>query len=83
MLVAVENSSDAVPVWEARFELSSAFMLGNEADGLNPDIAGMADISICFPQSGIRKCINVSSIAAVIASEIQRRKWLESTGLSI
>lgn len=83
MLVAVENSNDAVPLWEARFELSSAFMFGNEADGLNPDIAGMAEVSICFPQTGKRKCINVSSIAAIIASEIQRRKWLESTGLSI
>ena len=83
MLVAVENSEDAVPVWEASFDSSSAFMLGNEADGLNPALAEMADISICFPQSGIRKCINVSSIAAVIASEIQRRKWLESTCMSI
>ena len=78
MLVAVENSDNAVPLWEARFELSSAFMLGNEADGLNSDIAKMADLSICFPQTGNRKCINVSSIAAVIASEIQRRKYLES-----
>jgi len=68
MLVAVENSEDAVPLWEARCDLSSAFMFGNEADGLNPEIAGMADISIYFPQSGTRKCINVSSTAAVIAA---------------
>jgi len=83
MLVAVENSNDAVPLWEARFDLSSAFMFGNEADGLSPALAGMADISVYFPQSGKRKCINVSSIAAVIASEIQRRKRLESNGMSI
>ena len=76
MLVAVENSSDAVPLWDARFDLSSAFMFGNEADGVNPEIAEMADLSIYYPQSGIRKCINVSSIAAVIASEIQRRRRL-------
>ncbi len=83
MLVAVENSEDAVPVWEASFDLSSAFMLGNEAEGLHPAIARMADVSICFPQTGKRKCINVSSVAAVIASEIQRRKWLESDGSNI
>ena len=83
MLVAVENSEDAVPLWEARFDLSSAFMLGNEADGLNPEIAEMADLSVYYPQSGTRKCINVSSTAAVIAAEIQRRKWLESNTLSI
>ncbi len=83
MLVAVENSDNAIPIWEARFDLSSVFMLGNEADGLNPAIAQMADVSICFPQTGQRKCINVSSVAAIIASEIQRRKWLESSGPSI
>jgi 23S rRNA (guanosine2251-2'-O)-methyltransferase len=73
-LVAVENSADAVPLWEACFSLSSSFMFGNEAEGLNPEIAAMADISIYFPQTGSRKCINVSSTAAVIASELQRRK---------
>lgn len=83
MLVAVENSKDAVSIWEAHFDLSSAFMLGNEAEGLDTELAEMADISIRFPQTGIRKCINVSSTAAVIASEIQRRKWLESTGITI
>ncbi|RKZ10220.1 TrmH family RNA methyltransferase [Candidatus Fermentibacteria bacterium] len=82
MLVAVENSQDAVPLWEADYDLSSAFMFGNEADGLSPALAGMADISIYYPQSGIRKCINVSSIAAIIAAEIQRRKWLESNGMN-
>lgn len=76
MLVAVENSENAIPIWKAQFELSSTFMFGNEADGLQPDIAEMADITIQFPQTGDRRCINVSSIAAVIAAEIQRRKWL-------
>lgn len=83
MLVAVENSEDAVPIWEADYDLSSAFMFGNEADGLSPVLARMADISIYYPQSGIRKCINVSSIAAIIAAEIQRRKWLATTGTGI
>ncbi len=83
MLIAVENSKDAVPLWEARFDGSGVFMLGNEADGLNSEIAEMADLSICFPQTGIRKCINVSSTAAVIASEIQRRKLMKSSGILI
>jgi len=83
LLVAVENSAEAVPIWEAGFDLSSAFMFGNEADGLSPDIAEIADLSVYYPQSGVRTCINVSSTAAVIAAEIQRRKWLESNALSI
>ncbi|MEN8208079.1 MAG: TrmH family RNA methyltransferase [Candidatus Fermentibacteria bacterium] len=82
MLVAVENSPDALPLWEAEFDLSSAFMFGNEADGLSPALADMADVSIYYPQSGVRTCINVSSIGAVIASEIQRRRCLESNGMS-
>lgn len=72
--MAVENTPDALPVWEAPFDLSSAFLFGNEALGIEPDIAMKADISIYYPQSGTRKCINVSSIAAIISSEIQRRR---------
>lgn len=74
MLIAVENTSDAIPFWEAPFDLSSAFLFGNEADGVNQNVANIADLRIYYPQSGTRKCINVSSTAAIIASEIQRRR---------
>lgn len=73
-LVAVENSPDAVEIWDARIPLSSAFILGNEALGLCSELSDMAQMHVMFPQSGQRRCINVSSTAAIVAAEIQRRR---------
>ena len=80
-LVAVENISDAIPIWEAEFPLSTAFMLGNEALGLSEGLSSLSHFSVYLPQSGERTCINVSSMAAVLAAEIQRRRWKVRIGL--
>lgn len=74
-LVAVENTEDAVPLWDADFSLSDAFMLGNEAEGLDETLRERADLSVYFPQNGLRDCINVSSTAAIVAAEIMRRRF--------
>lgn len=73
-VVAVENSSGALPLWEANFSLSSAFILGNEALGVEEELLNMAHQKVYFPQTGERRCLNVSSTAAIIAAEIQRRR---------
>ncbi|MBD3278338.1 MAG: TrmH family RNA methyltransferase [Candidatus Aegiribacteria sp.] len=73
-VVAVENVPGALPLWEADFSLSSAFILGNEALGVKEELMGMAHKKVFFPQSGSRHCLNVSSTAALIAAEIQRRR---------
>lgn len=73
-VVAVENSPGALPIWEADFHLSSAFILGNEALGVNAKLLDMSHKKVYFPQSGQRPCLNVSSTAAIIAAEIQRRR---------
>lgn len=74
IVVAVENTPDAVPLHSADFPLDSAFILGNEADGISDKILEMCQLKIVVPQSGLRRCINVSSTAAMIAWEIQRRR---------
>ena len=71
MIVAVENTEDAVPIYSAEFDLSAGFVFGNEALGIDADIVCNADVCVYFPQSGDRDCVNVSSTAAMIASEIQ------------
>jgi 23S rRNA (guanosine2251-2'-O)-methyltransferase len=74
-VIAVENTSEAIPIWEAPFASSPAFLLGNEALGLDPALIGAADLCVFFPQSGARNCINVSSTAALVAFELQRRRF--------
>ena len=74
MVIAVENTSDALPLHKADFPLNAAFVLGNEADGISDEILAVCQMKIIIPQSGLRRCINVSSTAAMIAWEVQRRR---------
>ncbi len=74
MVIAVENTKDAIPLHLAQFPLDAAFILGNEAEGISEKILNMCEMKIIIPQSGIRGCINVSSTAAMIAWEIQSRR---------
>jgi len=73
-VVALENTGDSVPLHLARFPVNSAFVLGNEADGVSPDALAMSHMKVMIPQTGLRRCINVSSAAAMLAWEIQRRR---------
>jgi len=74
MVVAVENTHDAVPLHLCNFPLDAAFILGNEANGISDEVLEMCQLKIIIPQTGQRSCINVSSTAAMIAWEIQRRR---------
>lgn len=75
-IVAVEGGPGAVPLFDAPFETGDAFVFGSEALGVDPEVESMADIRIHFPQSGSRRCMNVSSVLALVAAEIQRRRLL-------
>lgn len=79
-LVAVENGPGARTVFEAALEPSAAFLLGNEALGVQRRALERADIRVTFPQTGERECINVSSMAAVVATELQRRRGTGGIG---
>lgn len=72
VLEASETAQESL--WNASFSVSDAFILGNEALGVDEQVLSMADMHIYFPQSGYRKCMNVSSIAAILAAELQRRR---------
>jgi len=74
-IVVLENEgSDSVPLDGADFSLSSAFVLGNEAMGVSQTVMDGADLRVFLPQSGRRKCINVSSMAAILGWEITRKR---------
>lgn len=73
-LVAVENTAEAASLWDADLPLSAAYMLGNEAMGLSAGLSRIADLHVMIPQTGLRRCINVSSTAAIVAAELLRRR---------
>lgn len=73
-LVCVENSPDAVPLHLAELPSSGAYVFGNEAEGVSQGVLEMSHTKVTIPQTGGRRCINVSSTAAMVAWEIQRRR---------
>jgi tRNA G18 (ribose-2'-O)-methylase SpoU len=74
IVVLESGTAGSEPLHEAVFSLSSAFVLGNEALGVSDGIVSGADVLLHVPQSGERNCLNVSSTAAILAWEIQRKR---------
>lgn len=73
-LFAVENSPGAVPLHTAVFPRNTALVLGNEAEGVSPGVCALASGALTIPQSGERRCLNVSSVAAMVGWELLRRR---------
>ena len=74
IVVLESEGSDTVPLHEASFPLSAALVLGNEALGVSGPVVACADLLVHVPQSGLRNCLNVSSTAAVLGWELQRKR---------
>lgn len=73
-IVAVERTESSISMLDAGFLPSDAFVFGNEALGISKPVLDGADMVVHFPQTGFRDCLNVSSVIAMVASEIQRRR---------
>ncbi|MBI4652565.1 RNA methyltransferase [Candidatus Desantisbacteria bacterium] len=55
----------------------TAFLLGNEAQGLKSDLISLADVSIKIPIFGKSESLNVSTAASIIIYEHVRQNWKE------
>ena len=51
-----------------------ALVLGNETDGLSPDVRALCDGLLAIPMEGGVESLNVASAAAVAAFELLRRR---------
>jgi len=75
-LVVLEPLPEAIPIFEAPFGISDAFVFGNEALGVSSGVLAAADMRVYMPQTGTRGCMNVAGAIAATAMEIQRRRLL-------
>lgn len=58
--------------WEAKFESPTAFMIGNEGDGLNPKIIKKASKTLRIPMKNNVESLNASVSAALVCYEWAR-----------
>jgi len=73
------DSEAAVSLFDAalvdeRGRRRSAFVLGNETEGLSGEVAGQLQELVAIPMSGGVESLNVASAAAVVAFELVRRR---------
>ncbi len=59
-IVVLEHTSQSVTYTEADYTFPLCLVVGNEVDGVSPEVVGEADISIELPMLGLKQSLNVS-----------------------
>lgn len=69
-VIAVDNISSYNPknVFDYIFSQKTAFVFGNESDGLDKDTIDMCDDMVYIPTSGSVRSLNVSTAASIVMS---------------
>src|SRR4051812_40414128 len=58
---------------------ATAFVLGNETEGVSQEVADLVDVWVSIPMAGEVESLNVASAAAVVSFELLRRRISPST----
>lgn len=66
---AVETVAGARPVWEVAFRFPAAFVLGNEALGIDGAALAACGDAVALPCRGHKNSVNVGNCAAVVLYE--------------
>jgi tRNA G18 (ribose-2'-O)-methylase SpoU len=65
-LVAVEITSDSIPYTEYRPMRPPALVLGNEKEGISPEVLEVIDRAVHIPMYGRGSSMNVSMAAGIV-----------------
>jgi 23S rRNA (guanosine2251-2'-O)-methyltransferase len=61
-------------LYGAQLPAATAFVLGNETDGVSPEVAELVDVWVSIPMAGGVESLNVATAAAVVSFELLRRR---------
>ena len=65
-IYAVEQVVDSVPLQNFEFQPSTAYILGNEVEGVSEEVLPYCDGAVELPQEGTKHSINVSVCAGIV-----------------
>ena len=68
-IFAVEQVEGSVPLQDFRFEPRTAYILGNEVEGVSEEVLPYCEGAIELPQAGTKHSINVSVCAGIVMWE--------------
>lgn len=72
VICSIEQTSSSVMLqdFEPNSESNYAFVLGNEVEGVSPEIIALSDICLEIPQFGAKKSFNVSVAAGIVLWDV-------------
>jgi tRNA (guanosine-2'-O-)-methyltransferase len=73
-IVVADIADGAVPISEVDLTQRSAFVFGNELEGVSEVARSLADVSVTIPMAGFADSFNISVAAAVTLYEAQRQR---------
>ncbi len=79
-VVAIELTSEAVPLHEAPLVGDVCLAVGNEDHGCSAALLAAADVVAYIPLPGRVGSLNVATAAAIGLAEVRRREWTDGTG---
>jgi TrmH RNA methyltransferase len=72
--ICTTSSHAGTPLYSATLGPRVVLVLGAEDEGVAPELASAADVTLCIPGSGHVESLNVASATAVLRSEVWRRR---------
>lgn len=77
-VIALEQSSESVLLqnFKAKPGVQYAIVVGNEVDGVHPDVIQRANMCVEIPQLGKKKSLNVAVASGIICWEILKQQRL-------
>ena len=71
-ILGVEIGEEAQSVWEEPFKGPTAFLIGNEGEGLSPKQLEIADRLVYIPQFGTAVSLNINVATGIVLSQFAR-----------
>jgi tRNA G18 (ribose-2'-O)-methylase SpoU len=75
-IFAIEQVEDSVPLQNFAFESQTAYILGNEVEGVSEQALPYCDGAIELPQAGTKHSINVSVCAGIVMWKLFEQLYL-------
>ncbi len=74
-IVALEKNEKSLPIETLSVSSSVALIVGNEVDGISPDILAFCDVVVHIPMRGRKESLNVSIAGGIGMYEIGNRLY--------
>ena len=75
-IIAVEQVEGSVMLQDFKVEPNTAFILGNEVDGVSEEVLPFCDLALEIPQQGTKHSLNVSVCSGIIMWDIFKQLFL-------